>query len=121
MRSGICAKIADLFSLAAMRLRRRRSRSGGEECQVIHGNMRSAIAVKAPDAMFTGAVFILRDDLLRGPGVSRGELLSQARSAAEGYTAKTLPGRRQPFLSPAALLILGASAAIIALWLCGLI
>ena len=46
---------------------------------------------------------------------------AQARSAAEGYTAKTLPGRRQPFLSPAALLILGASAAIIALWLCGLI
>ena len=32
MRSGIGAKIADLFSLGAMRLRRRRSRSGGEEC-----------------------------------------------------------------------------------------
>ena len=59
------------------------SGADAESRPVLRGNMRRAIVIKTPDDMFAEAVFILRDDY--DPGISRGELLRQAKSAAEGH------------------------------------
>ena len=90
-----------------------------ESRPVLRGNMRRAIVVRTPDDMFSEAVFILRDDY--DPGVSRGELLRQAKSAAEGHAQRALPPRRYTYLPPIAVFVLGASAAVLTLWLCGVL
>jgi len=85
---------------------------------VLRGNMHRAIVLKAPDDIFSQAVFILKDDFMQGEGVSRKELLRQAGEAAALYC-----GRRKNyfvFLAPAAVFLLGAATAILALWALGL-
>ena len=72
--------------------------TAAESRPVLRGNMRRAIVVRTPDDMFAEAVFILRDDY--DPGVSRGELLRQAKSAAEGHAQRALPPRRYTYLPP---------------------
>ncbi len=90
-----------------------------ESRPVLRGNMRRAIVVKTPDDMFAEAVFILRDDY--DTGVSRGELLRQAKSAAEGHAQRALPPRRYTYLPPMAVFVLGASAAVLTLWISGVL
>ena len=90
-----------------------------ESRPVLRGNMRRAIVVKTPDDMFSEAVFILRDDY--DPGVSRGELLRQAKSAAEGHAQRALPPHRYTGLPPVAVFVLGASAAVLTLWISGVL
>ena len=80
---------------------------------------RRAIVIKTPDDMFAEAVFILRDDY--DPGISRGELLRQAKSAAEGHAQRALPPRRYTGLPPMAVFVLGASAAVLTLWISGVL
>ncbi len=63
----------------------------------IKGNMRNVIVLHPKDGVFTEAVFLLRDDYLASPGISREELLRQARAAAEEYTrAAMYTGRKRP-------------------------
>ena len=87
----------------------------------LRGNMRSVIVVSAPDALFSEAVFILREDAAGETGISRRELLEQAEHAAERYTASLLPKRTRPVLNPVAAFLLGAAAAMLARWLLGMI
>ena len=54
---------------------------------VLRGNAHNIIVVKAPCDIFTEAIFILKDDYYLRPSASAGELLRQARAAAEDYTA----------------------------------
>ena len=86
----------------------------------LRGSMRSVIVVPAPDALFSEAVFILRPDAAGETGLSRRELLKQAEQAAARYTAELLPARRS-VLRPSAAFLLGASAAVLLLWLTGVI
>jgi len=85
---------------------------------VLRGNMHRAIVLRSPDDTFSEAVFILKDSFLQGEGVSRKELLRQAGAAASLYCARR---RRSPGLAPAAVFLLGASAAVLLLWALGLL
>ena len=86
---------------------------------VLKGSMKNVIVVHPPGGIFSEAVFILRDDY--DPGISRGELLRQAKSAAEGHAQRALPPRRYTGLPPMAVFVLGASAAVLTLWISGVL
>ena len=120
MRSRIVEKCRELrWSLWGRRQRRRDARR--ETLPVLRGNMRRALVVKPDDPMFAEALFVLRDDSFNTPGVSREELLAQAKAAAEEYTAAALPYRSERSLSRAALFLSGAAVSLLLLWLCGVI
>ena len=78
----------------------------------LRGKLRRAVVVPTPDPMFSEAVFILRDEALREPGVSREELLRQAARAAESYTEDALPGMERMSLRPLAAFLLGAAVTL---------
>lgn len=109
------------FSLSARRQGRAFRRR--ETLPVIRGNMRRIIVVEPPDPMFSEAMFILRDDYFQTPGLSRQELLQQAQTAARNYVGSAAPPEpRQPVFLPAmSVFALGAAAAILALWVGGVI
>ena len=109
------------FSLSARRHGRACRRR--EPLPVIRGNMRRIIVVEPPDPMFSEAMFILRDDYFQTPGLSRQELLQQAQNAARNYVGSAAPPEpRQPVFLPAmSVFALGAAAAILALWVGGVI
>ena len=109
------------FSLSARRQGRAFRRR--ETLPVIRGNMRRIIVVEPPDPMFSEAMFILRDDYFQTPGLSRQELLQQAKNAARNYVGSAAPPEpRQPVFLPAmSVFALGAAAAILALWVGGVI
>lgn len=54
---------------------------------VLRGNARNVIVVKAPNDIFTEAIFMLRDDYYTSQPLSSAELLRQAREAAYGCAA----------------------------------
>ena len=85
----------------------------------LRGKMRRAIVVPTPDEMFSEAVFILRDDALRGPGLNREELLLEASRAAERYTEHALPERESRGVYPIAWFLLGVAAALVTMWAIG--
>ena len=87
----------------------------------LRGKLRRAVVVPTPDKMFSEAVFILRDDALREPGMTREELLRQALRAAESYTEDALPARERLNLAPLAAFLLGAACALLAVWALGLL
>jgi hypothetical protein len=105
----------------AMRFKPRKKYT--EPLPVIHGNMRRVIVVHPPDPMFTEAMFILKDDYFQSPGLSRQELLRQAREAASDYVADSFPSVRERPIFPTAVSVfaLGAAAAIFAMWIGGFI
>ena len=55
----------------------------------LKGKMRRAIVVPTPGEMFSEAVFVLRDDKLRAPGLDQDALLKEAARAAEGSAKAT--------------------------------
>ena len=87
----------------------------------LRGKLRRAVVVPTPDPMFSEAVFILRDEKLRDPGVSRDELLRQAARAAESFTEDALPGTERMSLRPFAAFLLGAAMTLLVLWGMGII
>ena len=120
MRSRLLEGCRELrWSLWGRRQRRRDARR--ETLPVLRGNMRRAIVVRPDDPMFAEALFVLSDDSLSAPGVSREELLEQAKAAAENYTAAALPYRSERSFSGAALFLSGAAVSLLLLWLCGVI
>ena len=108
------------FSLSA---RRRERLSRRETLPVVQGNMRRVIVVEPPDPMFSEAMFILRDDYFQTPGLSRQELLRQAQNAAQDFVGTAAPREPGRPIFPTAMSIfaLGAAAAILALWVGGVI
>ena len=87
----------------------------------LRGKLRRAVVVPTPGPMFSEAVFILRDEKLRDPGLSRDELLRQAARAAESFTEDALPGTERMSLRPFAAFLLGAACALAAAWALGLL
>ena len=114
-------KLLDLRSALSFRRRRRPRRSAA--APVLRGNMRRVLVLNPPGQMFAEAVFILRDDYFQTPGMSRQELLKQAKNAAEDYIDTVSPSGGSTPLFPSAMsvFVLGAACAILALWLTGLI
>ena len=109
------------FSLSARRRERLSHRR--ETLPVVRGNMRRVIVVEPPDPMFSEAMFILRDDYFQTPGLSRQELLQQAKNAARDCVGTAAPRepRRPIFPTAMSIFALGAAAAILALWVGGVI
>lgn len=85
----------------------------------LRGNMHRAIILHCPGEGFSQAVFILKEDFLREEGLSRKELLDQARQAAA--VSMELKPRRSTGLSRAAVFLLGAGAAMMLNWAFALI
>ena len=89
--------------------------------QAVRGNMKRVIVLDPGGEVFQEAVFVLRDDYLPS-GITRQELLRQAKIAAEGCGVPCVnTGVWAYFLSPLAVFLLGAAFAVIALWLFGLL
>ena len=59
---------------------------------LLRGNAHNVIVIKAPNDIFSEAIFILRDEYLSSPTGTRAELLRQARAAAAGYAASASVG-----------------------------
>lgn len=121
----LARRLSGLASALTFSLRSRRWErvSRREVLPVVRGNMRRVIVVQPPDSMFSEAMFILRDDYFQTPGLSRQELLRQARNAAQDCVAAAAPGepRRPIFPTAMSVFALGAAAAILALWIGGVI
>ena len=67
-----------------------------EAADVVKGVAKRVIVVKSPDPrVFEEAIFIVREDYMKTAGVSRTQLLSEARQAADSYV-----GRLQPKKAP---------------------
>lgn len=87
----------------------------GRQYRPVKGCMRGVIVVKPPNPIFREAVFVLRDDYFLEPGLSREELLQQAKDAAGEYVASLAPPPRRLRLLPA--LLPPAAAALVLLLL----
>ena len=94
-------------------LRRALYRPRGADAPPLHGKLRCSVVIAEPGEPFCEAVFILRESALRAPGISRAEILEQAREAAGLYTRAALPvggGMR-----PLAAFLLGAASCLLLL------
>ena len=72
------------------------------------------IVVKSPDPkVFEEAIFIVREDYMKTAGVTRSQLLSEARRAAGSYTGSTAAQRKisRPALVAALSTLIGSGAA----------
>ncbi len=67
--------------------------------QTVRGNMRRVIVLEPGGEIFQEAVFVLRDDYLPS-GISRQELLRQAKIAAEGSARVLFMKKRIPGMVP---------------------
>ena len=89
---------------------------GGEK--VVKGTARRVIVVKSPDPkIFEEAIFIIREDIFSGGGVSSAQLMREAQRVAAGY-ARRKKGLKRLFarLPGPAIAAAGAAATGIA-WL----
>lgn len=78
-----------------LRWKHRKSEGEGGGSLMVKGLSRRVIVVKAPDErVFEQAIFIIREDYALSAGVSEGDLLRQAREAAEDYLQSCGGGRR---------------------------
>ncbi len=57
---------------------------------MVKGTSRRIIVVKSPDPeVFDEAIFVVKEEFLRSPGVSQTQLLNDARRAAAGLVDKS--------------------------------
>ena len=99
-------------------LRRSARHSSGMEKGVIEGSAGNVIIVKSPNTeYFKEAIFILCDDLFTRRGVSRQQLLAQARDAASEYCSGLVPPRELRLLWHLFFFLLGAAACLVVLTL----
>ena len=105
--------IADL----GLRLRRALRAPRGGDAPPLRGKLRCTVVIREPGEPFSEAVFVLRESALRGPGVSRAEILEQAREAAGLCTRSFLPGERG--MRPLAAFLLGAALTLLLILVLG--
>ena len=81
---------------------------------VVKGNMQSMLVMRPEGGIFREVIFILRDEYLQQGGVSRQELLRQAREAAGEYMRDYIPEKKPPtFLLWPALALCAAALLIL--------
>ncbi len=66
------------------------------EQETVKGVARRVVIVRSPaESVFEEAIFIVREEAERSGGVSREEVLSEARRAAGAYVGAVSPPRRR--------------------------
>lgn len=87
---------------------------------MVKGTSKRVIVVKSPDPKyFEEAIFIVREDSVRSPGVTKDKLLSEACRAADGYIGAKESGSGMPMslvATVSALLGSGLSFALLKLF-----
>lgn len=79
---------------------------------MVKGVAKRVIVVKSPDPrVFEEAIFIVREDYMKTAGVTRSQLLSEAKQAAGVYTGSLRGGRIPTALVAALSTLLGSGAA----------
>ena len=62
---------------------------------MVKGTARRVVVVKSPDKkMFEEAIFIVREEYMRSPGITQAELMKEARNAARGYVGRLRPSAK---------------------------
>ena len=108
-RAAIGSRLRALLSPGKEKRSRRRD---GKE--VIQGSAGNVIIVKSPNTeYFKEAIFILCDDLFTRRGVSRTQILREARRAAWDYTAARTPQSSISVLTRLLYFLLGGSAGLL--------
>ena len=109
---------SSLRSISALFASLRRAESCSNEKEVIQGSAGNVIIVKSPNTeYFKEAIFILCDDLFTRRGVSRQQLLREARRAARDYCDEHTPPRDLTALWYLFFFLLGAAACLTVLTL----
>ena len=79
---------------------------------MVKGVAKRVIVVKSPDPrVFEEAIFIVREDYMKTAGVTRSQLLSEAKQASGVYTGSLRGGRIPTALVAALSTLLGSGAA----------
>lgn len=79
---------------------------------VVKGVAKRVIVVKSPDPkVFEEAIFIVREDYMKTAGVTRSQLLNEARIAAGTYTGSRRGSRMPMGLVAAVSTLIGSGAA----------
>ena len=86
MMERLCSKISSIFQRRSTKMQKAYHRT------LLRGNAHNVIVVKAPNDLFSEAIFILRDEYLDSPTSSKAELLRQAKASASGYAASASVG-----------------------------
>ena len=82
-----------------------------EAFNVVKGVAKRVIVVKSPDPkVFEEAIFIVREDYMKTAGVTRSQLLSEAKQAAGAYTGSLRGGRISTVFVAALSTLLGSGA-----------
>lgn len=101
------------------RLKSDKTEACKEGRDVVKGTARRVIVVRSPDPnVFEEAIFLVREEYMRSPGVTQTQLLNEARMAAAGYVGgirKTEKSRKVPLLMAAS--GIGGSGIAVALML----
>ena len=64
---------------------------------MVKGTARRVVVVKSPDKkMFEEAIFIVREEYMRSPGITQAQLMKEARNAAKGYVGRLRPSAKHP-------------------------
>lgn len=91
---------------------------------MVKGTSRRIIVVKSPDPeVFDEAIFVVKEEFLRSPGVSQSQLLSDARRAAAGLvdkSGKAKYGRLPQALAISISAVLGSGIAVAVMKIFGL-
>ena len=84
---------------------------------MVKGIARRVVVIKSPDPkIFDEAIFLVRDESSRGPGVTSDELLREAQGVAEDFV-RSKARRRRVLPLPAWAWSLAGGAAVGAAWL----
>lgn len=90
---------------------------------MVKGTSRRIIVVKSPDPeVFDEAIFVVKEEFLRSPGVSQSQLLSDARRAAAGMVDKSGKGgyRLPQSIAISASALIGSGLAVAVMKIFGL-
>ena len=104
---------SSLRSISSLFASLRRAENHGDEKEVIQGSAGNVIIVKSPNTeYFKEAIFILCDDLFTRRGVTRQQLLREARRAARDYCDEHTPPRDLTALWHLFFFLLGAAVCL---------
>lgn len=84
---------------------------------MVKGISKRVIVVKSPDPrLFEQAIFIMREDAFRQPGVSADQILKEAQQVASGYARRNTPLRKVFGRIPAPVYAAAGALAATAAW-----
>jgi hypothetical protein len=85
---------------------------------LVKGVVRRVIVVKSPDPrIFEEAIFIVKEDATRQPGVTYEDILKEARNAANEYIRENMRGKRVFSRIPAPAFTVAGAAVTGLIWL----